>query len=406
MTKTTSAGVFQLPNGMWGFRYAFMLNGKQKDIKRTKDENGNPFKTERAAIKAREATIIQVQAELLQPPKPVKKRITVEEVYAEYCETGRCGKAYGTTRKQDSLWKNHLSKKFGKRYIDDISVAEIVDYLSFLYYQEDRAYSYVESFLKMFYLILGQAYSRNYLDVDTYNTLCVNKNTKIHMPKRKIDEDDEIVAFSIEETNDLDEYFKGANAETAYLLGRYCGLRINECYGLMWSNIDFDNDCIHIEQQMQYQEGLITLSPLKTRNAKRTLYMNSKLKNHLLAVKAEIDAANINIPNVRKQNQTIITDTNGKPVSSLLLVNSLPNGKIQTVNSMKYHSKKIKQTLGIEFKYHYLRHTYGTRLAERNMPSHLLCNQMGHASSKVTEKYYIAMSKQGAEIIKEKIEGI
>ena len=64
--------------------------------------------------------------------------------------------------------------------------------LSFLYYQEDRAYSYVESFLKMFYLIFGQAYSRNYLDVDAYNTLCVNKNTKIHMPKRKIDEDDEM----------------------------------------------------------------------------------------------------------------------------------------------------------------------------------------------------------------------
>ena len=105
---------------------------------------------------------------------------------------------------------------------------------------------------------------------------------------------------------------------------------------------------------MQYQEGLIMLSTLKTRNAKRTLYMNSKLKNHLLAVKAEIDTANLNIPNVRKQNQTIITDTNGKPISSLLLVISLPNGKIQTVNSMKYHSKKIKQTLGIEFKYHYL----------------------------------------------------
>ena len=157
---------------------------------------------------------------------------------------------------------------------------------------------------------------------------------------------------------------------------------------------------------MQYQEGLIMLSTLKTRNAKRTLYMNSKLKNHLLAVKAEIDTANLNMPNVRKQNQTIITDTNGKPISSLLLVISLPNGKIQTVNSMKYHSKKIKQTLGIEFKYHYLRHTYGTRLAEQNMPSHLLCNQMGHASSKGTEKYYIAVSKHGMDIIKDKIEGI
>ena len=400
----TSSGVYQLPNGTWGFRYAYWINGKQKDIKRTKDENGNRFKTKTAAIKARESAMIEAHAEHTQ--KPIKPRMTVAEVFAEYCATGRCGKAYGTTRKQDSLWNNHISKRFGKRYVDDISVSEVNDYLSLLYHQEDRAYTYVEAFLKMFYLIFGQAYSRNYLDVDTYNTLCVNKNTKIHMPKRKIDEDDEIVAFNIEETNDLDEYFKGTNAETAYLLGRYCGLRINECYGLLWSNVDFDNDCIHIEQQMQYQEGLIMLSPLKTRNAKRTLYMNSKLKNHLLSVKAETDNADINITNVRKQNQTIITDTNGKPVSSLLLVNSLANGKIQTVNSMKYHSKKIKQTLGIDFKYHYLRHTYGTRLTEQNMPSHLLCNQMGHASSKVTEKYYIAMSKQGAEIIKEKIEGI
>ena len=407
MTKTTSTGVFQLPNGMWGFRYAFMLDGKQKDIRRNKDENGNPFKTERAAIRAREATIIQVQAELLQSPKPTKKRMTLEEVYAEYCEKGRHGKAYGTTRKHDTLWNQHISKKYGKRYVDDISVAEIVDYLSFLYYQEGRAYGYVESFLKMFYLIFGQAYSRNYLDVDTYNMLCVNKNTKIHMPKRRIDDYDETVSFSVQETDLLDEYFKETNAETAYLLGKCCGLRVSECYGLKWSNVDFDNDCIHIEQQMQYNEdGLITLTPLKTKNARRTLYMNSKIKNHLLAVKSEIDNASVSSAKLRKQNQKMIIDVNGKSISSLLLVNTLPDGKIQTVNSMKYHSKTIKSTLGINFKYHYLRHTYGTRLAEQNTPMHLLCNQMGHASSKVTEKYYIAVSKHGTEIIKDKIEAI
>lgn len=404
MKKATSAGVFQLPNGTWGFRYAYWIDGKQKDIKRTKDENGNPFKTERAAIKAREAAIIKVQTELLQPQKSPKKRATVVEVFTEYCETGRCGKAYGTTRKQDSLWKNHLSTRFGKRYVDDISVSEIMDYLSLLYYQEGRAYSYVEAFLKMFYLIFGQAYSRNYLDVDTYNTLCVNKNTKIRMPKMKVDEDDEIVSFSPTELDALDEYFKGTNAETAYMPGRYCGLRINECYGIKWSDIDFDNDCIHIEQQMHYQEGLITLFPLKTRNAKRTLYMNSKLKTHLLAVRGEVDEAEILTPNIRKQNQTVITDSIGTSISSLQLVNSLTNGKIQTVNSMKYHSRKIKETLGIDFKYHYLRHTYGTRLAEQNLPAHLLCSQMGHASSRVTEKYYIAISKRGTEIIKDKVE--
>jgi len=50
-----SSGVFQLPNGMWGFRYAYWQDGKQKDFKRTKDETGKSFKTEKAAIKAREA---------------------------------------------------------------------------------------------------------------------------------------------------------------------------------------------------------------------------------------------------------------------------------------------------------------------------------------------------------------
>ncbi len=123
----TSSGVYQLPNGMWGFRYAFWVNGKQKDIKRTKDENGNPFKTKTAAIKARESAMLEAHTELLQVPKPTKKRMTVAEVYAEYCETGRHGKAYGTTRKQDSLWNNHLSKKFGKRFVDNISVSEVTD---------------------------------------------------------------------------------------------------------------------------------------------------------------------------------------------------------------------------------------------------------------------------------------
>ena len=86
MAKTASTGVFQLPNGMWGFRYAFMLNGKQKDIKRTKDALGNPFKTKSAAIKAREVAMIEAHTERTQ--KPTKKRITVAEVFKEYCETG------------------------------------------------------------------------------------------------------------------------------------------------------------------------------------------------------------------------------------------------------------------------------------------------------------------------------
>ena len=224
MAKQDTTGIYQLSNGHWAYRYTITNKGKRKEVRKAKDEFGNPLKTKRQAIAARKAALEKEQA----PRSPIERK-TVEQLYKEYCEHGRSGKAYATIKKQDSLWRNHLQKRFGSRLLDEISVAEINDYLSALYYTEGRAYKYVESFLKMFYLIFGQAYSRNYLDVDTYNKLCINKDTKIHMPKMKVDEDTDIVSFSREEIQRLDEYFTGTNAETAYMLGRYCGLRINEC---------------------------------------------------------------------------------------------------------------------------------------------------------------------------------
>lgn len=98
----------------------------------------------------------------------------------------------------------------------------------------------------MFNLIFGQAYSREYLSVEIYSKLCKNKDTKIKMPKLKIDDDTDIVTLNKEEISLLDEYFKGTNAETAYLLGKYCGLRINECYGLKWDHVNFKNNSISI----------------------------------------------------------------------------------------------------------------------------------------------------------------
>lgn len=269
-------------------------------------------------------------------------------MYEEYCEFGRSGKAYATIKKQDSLWNNHIKAKFGKKYIDKITVAEINDYLEHLYYVDNRAYRYTESFLKMFYLILGQAYSRNYMSAEQYDKLCKNKDTKIHMPKMKVDEEMKI----------LTEYFTRTNAETAFMLGKYCGLRINECYGLKWCNIDFKQGIIKIDRQMQYQEGVIKLVSLKTRNARRDIVMAEPLKKYLLKVKAHQDKVAESLSDQREQNQTFLTDMGKKKISSLELVNSLDDGKIQTVNSMKYYLQKIKAKHEVVFKYHYLRHPY------------------------------------------------
>lgn len=397
-------GVYQQENGQWAYRFSILVDGKRVIQRRTKDEQGQPFKNKRAATKARKVAMAAAYATPALTARPPKK--TVMEVYDEYCEKGRGGKAYSTIRKQDSLWKNHLRDKFGPRYIDEISTGEVVDYLTQLYYAEEKSYKYVESFLKMFYLIFGQAYSRNYLDVDTYNKLCLNKGTKIHMPKQKTDEDDDIATFSREEMKQLENYFCGTNGETAFSLGRYCGLRISECYGLKWANVDLNAGTILIDRQMQYQEGVYRLVPPKTRNANRTIYMSEKLKVYFQELARQRAADEANHAAARQQHQTMLADLDGSMISSLELVNTLPNGKIQTVNSMKYHSRTIKERLGIEFKYHYLRHTYGTFMADRNTPAHILCNQMGHGNIRVTQKYYIAVSEDGIEVLRRNLENL
>lgn len=404
MATKCENGVYKTENGMWGYRFSLIIEGHRVSRKKTTDANGNKLKTQKAAAKAREAAIEQAYIEVKRKQPVVRK--TVKEIFEEYCEKGRNDRAYKTILKQDSLWKNHLSTKYGKRFIDEISVAEVNDYLSELYYVEGYSYQYTEGFLKMFYLIFGQAYSRNYLEVDTYNKLCVNKDSRIKMPKMKADDDTDIVAFSREQLAILDDYFKGTNAETAYYLGRYCGLRINECFGLKWENVDLEKGTILIDRQMQYQDGLIKLVAPKTRNSKRTIYMNAFLKNYMKELAAKRKAYEREQADLRRQNARVIEDIDGSSILSTDLVNCLPNGKIQTVNSFKYPSREIKSSLGINFKFHYLRHTFGTLMAEMNTPQHLLCNQMGHGNIHVTQRYYIAISKTGVEILQSNLNSL
>ena len=401
MAKLDDTGVYQLKGGNWAYRYTITENGRKKDVRKAKDDNGNPFNTKREAIKARQIALGREQEG--NKPQP-RERKTIAEVYAEYCEKGRDGKAYTTVLKQESLWKNHLASRFGKKFVDELTPADVNDYLTELYYKKKLSYRYVEGFLKMFYLFFGQAYSRNYMDVDTYNKLCVNKSTKITMPKLKADDDTEIVAFSQEELLLLDGYFRGTNAETAYMLGRYCGLRINECFGLKWANVDLEKGTILIDRQMQYQEGLIKLVPPKTKNATRTIYMCATLRTYLLELYQKRQEDEVRLAALREQKRRLIEDMDGTKIYSTELVNCLPNGTIQTVNSFKHPSREIKKRFRMEFKYHYLRHTYGTMMAEMNTPTHLLCNQMGHGKIQVTQQYYIAVSKSGIDILQKNLD--
>ena len=132
MNITSDAGVRQLKNGYWAYRFSISINGQKISKRGSTDCDGNPLKTKGAAIKARKHAIKLTQ---LAPLLPVQKedtikKKTVAQVFDEYCEKGRSDRAYNTVLKQDSLWENHLKSEFGERLIEEIEVASINDYLS------------------------------------------------------------------------------------------------------------------------------------------------------------------------------------------------------------------------------------------------------------------------------------
>ena len=224
------------------------------------------------------------------------------------------------------------------------------------------------------------------------------------MPAKKSIDVKAIETFTKEEIKIMDEYFKGKTVETAYIIGKYSGLRIAECYGLTWDCIDLEKGIITVEKQLQTQDGLVKLMPLKTVNARRKVYMNKELQKYFSELKEKVKEYEQKYAAQRQQNEKFVINVDGTKISSLELVNTLPNGKIQTEWAIKHHARPLKEYYNIEFKYHTLRHTYGTTLALLNTPSHILANQMGHGKISTTYKYYLAISEEGVSELKNNLE--
>ena len=184
------------------------------------------------------------------------------------------------------------------------------------------------------------------------------------------------------------------------MIGRYCGLRVAECYGLTWDRINLEEGYMSVERQMKTHEGLVYLNALKTPNARRKVFICDTLKEYLTNLQEQIKEYEVIYQKQREQNEIKVIDAAGGTVSSLRLVNTLPNGKIQTEHAIRHHKRYILQIADVEFKYHNLRHTFGTKLALMNTPEHILLKQMGHSKSSTTHKYYLAMSEQAVQELK------
>ena len=414
MAKYT--GVTQNNDGSWTYRIKIKLpDGSVKDTRIKKDSRGNPFLTARQAFEAKKEHEAKIRANP-EDNAPKQKIVTLQDVYDNYLNTEAKKKAPATLRKQDSMWRNHISPIFAKRDINSITIIELDTFLVNLY--KSKSYKYTEGFLKFFYLLFGHADRMEVIDPDRYLRMFATKNKRLEMPEitqeDNAKEEEGAVTFDDEELKIIKNAFESedGNLQLAFYLGLYAGLRISECFGLRWQDIDWNTKTMRITRQMQYVNGEVRLCPVKTLKSVRTviipeeLYAELEFQDSFQAQQKKL------LGNGYRNTERVYDEVSDSWIVGGDFVNRKKNGELLTVNSMKYWSKKITPLLhahaeriarakkGIhldeivpikykDFKYHYLRHTYASNCAAQNISMYKLMDMMGHKKIDTTKKYYI-----------------
>jgi integrase len=211
--------------------------------------------------------------------------------------------------------------------------------------------------------------SRHVLDFlrTALGKLCGKEIFAVRLPKSG---EKEVFVFAQSEQKRLEAAAQavGGNDCIAVLLGFYCGLRVGEMCGLMWTDINFETSQMRVArtfQRVKSRDGsaktrLAFLSP-KSAAGKRTIPVQGFLLEILRAHK-------------RENGGKYVLTANGKPTEPRAF--------------QARFKKLLKAANAPDAGVHSLRHTFAVRALEMNVDMKTLSELLGHSSPLFTLRKY------------------
>lgn len=206
-------------------------------------------------------------------------------------------------------------------------------------------------------------------------------------------EDDTIhkTALTDEQVNALlsflkidDVYKKYYNAIMVLL---YTGLRISELCGLTISDIDFEQEFIRVNHQINYNKGQYSINEPKTDSGIREIPMIKIVRE---ALQDEIkNRGKIQNVNIDGYSDFVFLNQKGYPMYATAYSSTFPN-MIKKYN--KYHKGNELPLITP----HTLRHTFCTNMANKKITPNTLQYIMGHKNITMTLGYYAHGTAQSA----------
>lgn len=153
----------------------------------------------------------------------------------------------------------------------------------------------------------------------------------------------------------------------AFLLLALYGMRRGEVLGLRWSDVDWEQNQLHVRQQLQQIRGELQVGPVKTSAGKRDLPLLIPVRQALSKLHAEAE-------DVETASDLVFLSEDGTPI--------WPRNFVRTFQRIREHAGLRR------IKLHHLRHTAATLLKNVGVPARDAQLILGHASIITTQQLY------------------
>lgn len=371
-------GEDQRVDGRYRYRY-FDQNGKRQSIYSWKLVPGDKVpkgKRECVSLREREA---EIQRDLMDGINTYDASMSLNKVFEQYLST-KPMLAKKTIENYVSLWKNHIENGLGRMPVGKVKRSDILRLYGELYNIKKMAVGTLQILQNVLYPTFEMAVDDDVIRKNPCRN-CMKPYAGIATKERK--------PLSRQQQTNLLDFLKNDsiyyyNYYTMFYLLLSTGMRISECLGITWKDIDFEKGVISINHQLVY--GKV--------DGKYSFYIKEPKYNSIREVPLQ-ESTKALLKDYRNDHYFVSRASGIKMdgYSEFVFLNSKSNFyKPETIN--RAINGIIKEYNNINddemphFSAHTLRHTFCTRMAENGLDPKVLQKLMGHKNIIVTMEVY------------------
>ena len=336
--------------------------------------------------------IKQIQKDLNSNITPDGGNFTVLELVEKYISQ-KTGVRHNTRSNYNFVVNVIKKEAFGQKRIDKIKVSDAKEWLIKMQQIDGRGYSSIHTIRGVVRPAFQMAVDDDLLVKNPFgfqlNTVVVNDSVTRE-------------AITRQQERDFLEFVKNDKHFCKYYDGIYIlfktGLRISEFVGLTKKNLDFENNRIIVDHQLQRTRDMkYIIEDTKTESGERMVPMTPEVKEAFQRILANRKNPKVE-PMVDGDSGFLYLDKNGRPMVALHWEKYFQH--IREKYNKIYRVQMPKVTP------HVCRHTFCSNMAKSGMNPKTLQYIMGHSDISVTLNTYTHLNYDDAEEEMQKVVGI